>query len=467
MATCPMSEVIRQLRKAVLLRDGAGLTDGQLLEDYVHRGNEAALAALVGRHGPMVWGVCRRVLSSYHDAEDAFQATFLVLVRKATSITSTELLANWLFGVAYQTALNARAATARRRVRERQVSPMPEPAVSAQDLWPDLQPVLDEELSRLPENYRIVLVLCDVEGKTRKDAARQLAVPEGTVAGRLARARVMLAKRLARHGVTVSGGALAAVLSQKAAAGVPSSVVSATIQAAGLFAAGQTAAAAVISARVAALTEGVLKAMFLHKIRGVLAVLVVLATLGVCAGGLLQRTEAQAQPPDSPKAGPRKQDEGNLKETVLALQKRIWEANAKQDVAAMKNLLADDFAGLDRNGNPFDKADELRYVSEWCEFDHSVKEARVILLNDSSALVIYEVHYKVRPTKSKKVHYTESRQGTGAWAKRNGHWWYVYKESHALSEAKRKGTFIELPWRELKGIDLEGAPEKRRQKKDH
>src|SRR5262249_60112049 len=117
---------------------------------------------------------------------------------------------------------------------------------------------------------------------------------------------------------------------------------------------------------------------------------------GSCAGGLPKKPRAHPPPPHSSKAGPPKPDEGNLKETVLALQKRIWEANAKQDVTAMKNLLADDFAGLDKHGNPFDKTDELYYVSEWCEFDHSIKEARVVLLNDSSAIVIYEVHYKVR-----------------------------------------------------------------------
>src|SRR5438105_7472377 len=130
MATSQMSEVIQHLRRAVLLRDGAGLTDGQLLEDYLSHGNEAAFATLVRRHGPMVWGVCRRVLRNYHDAEDAFQATFLVLVRKATSIASKELLANWLYGVAHQTALNARATAARRKGREKQVTQMPEPAVA-------------------------------------------------------------------------------------------------------------------------------------------------------------------------------------------------------------------------------------------------------------------------------------------------------------------------------------------------
>src|SRR6516225_2371751 len=115
MATSPMAELIHQLRRTVLLRDGAGSTDGQLLEEYISRRDESALAALVQRHGPMVWGVCFRVLGNYHDAEDAFQATFLVLVRKATSIGSRDLLANWLYRVARQTAWNARATAARRR----------------------------------------------------------------------------------------------------------------------------------------------------------------------------------------------------------------------------------------------------------------------------------------------------------------------------------------------------------------
>src|SRR5437667_1066762 len=143
MATSQTSGVIEHLRRAVLLRDGAGLTDGQLLEDYLSRRDEAALAALVQRHGPMVWGVCRRVLFNHHDAEDAFQATFLVLVRKAASIASRELLANWLYGVAHQTALKARATAARRCARERQVAEMPETEVVEQAHWHDLQPLLD------------------------------------------------------------------------------------------------------------------------------------------------------------------------------------------------------------------------------------------------------------------------------------------------------------------------------------
>src|SRR5262245_1665161 len=186
-----MGNVIEHLRRAVRAGGEADLTDGQLLECFVSRRDQAALTALVRRHGPMVWGVCRRVLRNHHDAEDAFQATFLVLVRKAGSILPRQMVANWLYGVAHQTALNARATAARRRERERQVTEMPEPAVTEQDLWDDLRPLLDAELSRLPDKYRAVIILCDLEGKTRKEAALQIGVPAGTVAGRLARARAM------------------------------------------------------------------------------------------------------------------------------------------------------------------------------------------------------------------------------------------------------------------------------------
>ena len=235
------------------------------------------------RHSPMVWGVCQRTLRDHHDAEDAFQATFLVLVRKAASICPRANIGNWLYGVAHQTALKARATRAKRRVRERSVTEMPEPAVTERDLWSDLLPLLDQEVSRLPEHYRTVLVLCELEGKTGREAARQLGIPEGTVASRLARARTMLAKRLARHGLAVSGGMLAAGLSQKAASAcAPTSVLSSTIKAVRLVAAGQAAAAGLVSAKVAVLTDGVVKAMFLSKLKLTATLLLV---AGVIATG--------------------------------------------------------------------------------------------------------------------------------------------------------------------------------------
>jgi RNA polymerase sigma factor (sigma-70 family) len=263
----------------------------------------------------MVWGVCRRVLRNYHDAEDAFQATFLVFVRKVASIASRELVANWLYGVAHQTALKARATAARRKGRERQVTEMPEPAMAGQGQWHDLQPLLEEELSRLPDKYRAVIVLCDLEGKTRKEVARQLDCPEGTVAGRLARARAMLAKRLGQRGVVLPGGILAAVLSQNAASAVvPPLVVSSTIKAASLLAAGR--AAGVVTAKVAALTEGVVKAMCTTKIKSVLAMLVfglILCGIGA-AVGLSTHSAAVAQQPGAKPDDGKKNDDKAAKD---------------------------------------------------------------------------------------------------------------------------------------------------------
>src|SRR5947208_12154147 len=158
-----MSKVLQHLRSAALLGEGAELTDGQLLECFVSRREPAALEALVRRHGPMVWGVCRRILRNHHDAEDAFQATFLVLVRKAASVKPRELVGNWLYGVAYQTAVRARASANKRRAREATMTPTP--SSDANDLWHDLQPLLDQELSRLGDKYRVRTVLCDLEAK--------------------------------------------------------------------------------------------------------------------------------------------------------------------------------------------------------------------------------------------------------------------------------------------------------------
>jgi RNA polymerase sigma factor (sigma-70 family) len=293
MATNQLRRVLQTLGRADLYHEVAGLTDGQLLESYVRSREEAAFAALVRRHGPMVWAVCRRVLRGHQDAEDAFQATFLVLVRKASAVVPREMVANWLYGVAHQTALKARATAAKRQAREKQVTAMPEAAAEPQDLWHSVEPLLDQELSRLPDKYRAVLVLCDLQGKTRKEAARHLRLPEGTVASRLATARTMLAKRLARCGLAAPGAALAAALAQEgASASVPPFVVSATIKATSSFAAGQAATAGAISAKAVHLAERVLRTMLLTKLKRATSLLVVVAILGAGAAALTQQVLA-------------------------------------------------------------------------------------------------------------------------------------------------------------------------------
>jgi RNA polymerase sigma factor (sigma-70 family) len=211
-----INKVVQHFHRAGLLVKADDLTDAQLLECFVSRRVGAALEALVRRHAPMVWGVCRRILRDHHDVEDAFQATFLVLVRKAALITPREMVGNWLYGVAHQTARKAQAMRAKRLAKETQVAKMPEPAAKQAELNSDLRAILDQELSRLPDKFRAAIVLCDLECKTRKEAARQLDVPEGTLAAWVARGRTMLAKRLARRGLAVSASALAAALSQQA-----------------------------------------------------------------------------------------------------------------------------------------------------------------------------------------------------------------------------------------------------------
>jgi RNA polymerase sigma-70 factor (ECF subfamily) len=293
-----MNRAIGQLRD-ILLREGAGLTDGQLLECYLSRRVEAAFEALVRRHGPMVFGVCRRVLHHHQDSEDAFQATFLVLARKAASIVPPEMVGNWLYGVAYRTARNAKRAAARRRIHERQVIEMSEPVVSQEHGGPELRHLLDQELSGLPDKHRAPLLLCALEGKTEKEAARQLGWPQGTLSGRLSRAKAMLAKRLAQRGLVLSAGLTTGMLAQGAAATVvPPSLLVSTVKAAMPFAARQAAAAGLVSAEVAALTQGVLTAMFVSKLKVATAVLLAAAVL-VSGSGLVMSRAGGADNPDA------------------------------------------------------------------------------------------------------------------------------------------------------------------------
>jgi RNA polymerase sigma-70 factor (ECF subfamily) len=333
MPTAGLRNVLDTLRTAASLPETLGQTDAQLLERYVAVRDEVAFEALVRRHGPMVLGVCRRIAADPCDAEDAFQATFLVLARKAASVVPPEKVTSFLYGVACRAAQKARAATARRRAREKQVRTLPEPATVAEGLWHDLVPILDQELRCLPDKYRLPLVLCDLEGRTRSEAAGQLCWPEGTVAGRLARGRTLLARRLARHGLPVSGGVLTALLAQEAAsAGVPGALVGSASRAAAAFAGGPAAAAGSVSANVAFLTGEVLQAMLRGKLKVVIAG-VLLTTVGVgLAGGLAHRawagrptglgeSAATAEPPqDKGQAGEKKPEEDAAARELKALQ---------------------------------------------------------------------------------------------------------------------------------------------------
>jgi RNA polymerase sigma factor (sigma-70 family) len=265
--------------------EAAGVTvppDGELLERFVTRRDEAAFEALLRRHGSMVLGVCRRILHDWHEADDAFQATFLVLVRKAASIAKQPSVGSWLHGVAFRIAWKARAKAQRRRACKRPTVNRATADPAEEVLWQDLLPVLDEEVQRLPEKYRDPVVLCYLEGWAYAEAARQLGCSKGTVANRLAEARARLRDRLERRGIVVPLALFPGLLApHRTVTPVPGVLEEATTRVALLWAAGGDVAHAV-PASVASLAKAGLIGLTWGKLK--IAVALVLAAL-VLGGG--------------------------------------------------------------------------------------------------------------------------------------------------------------------------------------
>jgi RNA polymerase sigma factor (sigma-70 family) len=292
-----MNLVIPIIRRIAAACDSGDAADRDLLARFAQSGDEEAFAALVSRHGPMVLGVCARVLRHAQDAEDAFQATFLVLARKAGGLSRPALLANWLYGVAYRISLRVRMETAQRRARETTV-----PDVAAMDAtpaceWIDVRLVLDDEIARLPDKYRVPFVLCHLEGKTNEEAAALLGRPKGTIQSRLAVARERLRSRLTRRGITLSTGALVTAFSGSSADAVAPTLQLATTKAAVMVAMGQSVVG-VVSARVASLLEGALRVMWLTRLKMTAAVLLTLSAL--TASGLAYQALDGEKPDDGP-----------------------------------------------------------------------------------------------------------------------------------------------------------------------
>jgi RNA polymerase sigma factor (sigma-70 family) len=288
-----LSAVLRHLHGLAGADRAQDLTDGDLLEQFHSRREEAAFAVLVRRHGPMVWGVCRRLLHDAHLAEDAFQATFLVLLRRSRAIRKSESLGSWLHGVAYRVAAKARAQAETRRARERRFVEMPRHDALDDLTWRELRAVLDEELSRLPEKYRAAVVLCHLEGKTHEEAARQLGCPRTSLSSRLGRARALLRQRLARRGLTLSLGVLTVALAERAAvAELPARLLLSTVRAVPLAAAGQVTA---VSSQALTLAKGVLQPMSPMKLT--VAVLLVLALAAGVTTALVSGRQPPAPPP--------------------------------------------------------------------------------------------------------------------------------------------------------------------------
>jgi RNA polymerase sigma factor (sigma-70 family) len=305
------------------------VSDTVLLERFCSRHDEDAFVMLLKRHGPLVMGVCQRMLPDVHDAEDAFQATFLVMVRKARSISKPEGLAQWLYGVAYRTAVRARSEAAKRRFHEHRAAESRNSTLNGDFMWRDLRPILDEEINRLPQRYQAPIVLCYFGGKTKEEAARILNLPVGTVSSRLARAREKLRTRLTRRGLALSAGLDAgAVTGQSLAAPVSTALIEATTKAGLAIAVGQTLAAGLVSTRVISLTQGVVKSMFLSKLKmaaiGITAALMV----GSGAGVVSYRTvAAQEQKTDASL-------EDRLREEIARLKKEL--NRAEKDIARLK-----------------------------------------------------------------------------------------------------------------------------------
>jgi RNA polymerase sigma factor (sigma-70 family) len=279
MANAVLGGVLWHLRQAALRSDGATRSDGELLDRFRTDRDEAAFALLVRRHGPMVLGVCRRTLRNEADAEDAFQATFLVLARRAHTVSPADRVGTWLYGVAYNTARKARTTNRRRLARERRAGEARLPA--DRDDRSDLREVLDVELNRLPERFRAAVLVCDLEGESLQEAARRLDCPLGTVASRLARARHMLRQGLARRGLAVA----AVLAAGTASAAVPARLAMLTSRAA--------TGAIPISQPVLALTQGVIQTMFLAKVKLAVAAVVAAGVLvaGIGNGSALVRAE--------------------------------------------------------------------------------------------------------------------------------------------------------------------------------
>jgi RNA polymerase sigma factor (sigma-70 family) len=279
MAGGQIGSALQRLRGLLGAQCAGGPTDGELLRRYVAQGDEAAFEALLRRHGPMVLGLCRRLLGTAQDVDDAFQATFLVLIRKAPSIGDGDRVGGWLYGVAYRVAVRARSRAARDRARHQPLTDLPGDEPGGGPSW-DVLALLDEEVSRLPARYREAVVCCYLEGRTQEEAAHVLGWPKGTVSTRLNRARELLRSRLTRRGLTMTAGSVVVLLAQaKAEGALPPGMTGAVLKTLG-----QALANAPVPAGAAALADGVLRVAALGRLKAVATAALALAV--VTAGGV-------------------------------------------------------------------------------------------------------------------------------------------------------------------------------------
>jgi len=347
---------IRQIGTLYSLGTLGALSDSQLLERFLAESgvdSEDAFALLVERHGTMVWGVCRRMLPSCHDAEDAFQAAFLVLARRARSIVKKGQLANWLYSVAARTASEVRRRDRRLRARERYAMEASRSQIDGpkNDSQSDLVELLDEELLRLPDRYRAAILLCELEGLSRREAARRLGVAEGTLSSRLARGRNILRERLLRRGVTLSTGPLAVLVREPIANAPPPALAASTVK---IAVAGAATAGGAIPAAVATLARAVTRTMVLAKLK-VTAMALALGLLGLATANAarfaeaskpaLGNTSAFQDPAEKPAASPAAKNETKAPATDELSTHYAWRGRETYEPPDFDRFFPDDPAG--------------------------------------------------------------------------------------------------------------------------
>jgi RNA polymerase sigma factor (sigma-70 family) len=332
MATGQLSTFIRQLRFMVSTQETLTVTDAQLLERFIEDRDQVAFEVLMWRHGPMVLGVCRRLLAQIQDVEDAFQATFLALVRRGNTIGKRESVGSWLYKVAYRAALRIRTMARKRAAHERLTMDVPAKEPACEPVWHGL----DEAIEQLPRKYRLPIVLCYFEGKTHEQAAEQLGWPKGTVAVRLLRARELLRARLIRRGLTLSAGVLGTALAQAAgSAAVPAALVTTTLKATTFSQTSKALAAGLLSRQAAAVMEGIVRTMYLTRLKTVASVVVAVAVLtagaAVFAGRLFTTQPASAAYTEPP-AGKQKPRERLDQDVQAAIARAVdYLKSAQQD----------------------------------------------------------------------------------------------------------------------------------------
>jgi RNA polymerase sigma factor (sigma-70 family) len=398
-------------------------TDEVLLRRFVASNDEAAFRVIAERHGPMVLGVCRRALRCAHDAEDAFQATFLVFSRRASSIRNTASLGSWLHGVAMRVAMKLRRERTRRQRREQSVQKAATENAIEKLTWSEVKTGMDEELQRLPDHYRSVLVLCYLEGQTRDEAAIQLGLTHSALHGRLERGRKLLAARLSKRGLTLSAAFLPIAL-------CPSAML-AMVRAAALFAE-QQSIGTLVAPSVLALTHETLKGMTMSKMKLATAALICSAMLAVGVGFTTAQTpgEKGAKSANIPRsthvASPDVTKEtDNLKNTLLALDKHIWEASAKGDWQERQKFLADDLVSISILGK-YGKADaaasdKLTRCSDW-----TIHDPEVVRVSPDVAMLTYRYDCKIVTQEGQLLETRKDYRVVYTWAFRNGGWVIVF-----------------------------------------